>query len=289
MALTKPPGNILDLTSIPAPVEATTLGITGAFTAGTAAWAIGTDQIVKDVNGKFGFGTDDPQATLDVSLTDNFKTAHNDFSGDGLHIQSSGTGGVGNYGGGISFSRLSADNNTRSAGIASYQSGSDADQSGLALFTHPSAVTGAPLVAKVLLDHEGRLLASSGITLGNGTTYAADKTMDDYEEGNFTALLSDGTNTNATYVVQVGTYTKIGNKVHVQGYLSTSELGSISGDVRISGLPFAAANVTSSFSAASIGFASGLGITAGLALTASVQPNTTAITLRVWNASGGTF
>lgn len=133
-----------------------------------------------------------------------------------------------------------------------------------------------------------RVIASEGITLGSGTTYAAANTLDDYEEGTFTPLLTDGTNTNASYAIQVGTYRKVGSKVHVQGLLSTSALGSISGNVGISGLPFAAANVTDSFSSASIGFAGGLNISAGVALTASVQPNKSAIDLRAWDVSTGT-
>ena len=40
----------------PSTIVGTTLDITGAFTAGTAAWAIGTDQIVKDTAGNVGIG-----------------------------------------------------------------------------------------------------------------------------------------------------------------------------------------------------------------------------------------
>jgi len=40
----------------PSTVAGTTLDITGAFAAGTAAWAIGTTQLIKNVAGVFGFG-----------------------------------------------------------------------------------------------------------------------------------------------------------------------------------------------------------------------------------------
>jgi hypothetical protein len=60
-----------------------------------------------------GLATTTPQAKLDVSDVSNFSVGYNTFSGDGLHIQCNGTGGDGAYAGGISFSRISSDNDTR--------------------------------------------------------------------------------------------------------------------------------------------------------------------------------
>ena len=74
-------------------------------------------------------------------------------------------------------------------------------------------------------------------------------TLDDYEEGTFTPTLT----TNATDFTSVtydsatsGRYTKVGNLVHVQGFIKTDaiNIGSASGDVSIGGLPFTA--ITSS-------------------------------------------
>ena len=106
--------------------------------------------------GSVGIGTSTPQAKLDVSGVGNFSTAYGTFTGDGLHIQSNGTGGAGAFTGGISFSRISADNNSRAAGIAGVQ-GADADQVGLAFFTHPSAVTTDSLQEAMRIDANGNV------------------------------------------------------------------------------------------------------------------------------------
>ncbi len=52
----------------PAAVAGTTLGITGAFTAGTAAWAVGTNQLVKGTDGNFGIGVTPSATSGGVSL-----------------------------------------------------------------------------------------------------------------------------------------------------------------------------------------------------------------------------
>ena len=92
-----------------------------------------------------------------------------------------------------------------------------------------------------------RVLEAGGLTF-NGDTAAANA-LDDYEEGSFTPLLgahsSDGTH---SYTPQLGSYTKIGNKVSIWLKLAVNTLntsGTISGNLEIRGLPFASANITS--------------------------------------------
>ena len=77
-------------------------------------------------------------------------------------------------------------------------------------------------------------------------------TLDDYEEGIFTpTLTTNGADfTSVTYDSLVkGKYTKIGNIVHIQGFMRTDAInkGSASGDVAIGGLPFTAGANTSGF------------------------------------------
>jgi len=129
-------------------------------------------------------------------------------------------------------------------------------------------------------------IEAGGITF-NGDTATANA-LNDYEEGTWTPLLSDGTNTNASYATQVGTYTKIGNSVHVQGRLTTTALGSVSGDVQIAGLPFNSANVSEAYTTASFGYAAGLNISAGVAVTGTIQANVPRIAMRTWDAATGT-
>lgn len=83
-------------------------------------------------------------------------------------------------------------------------------------------------------------------------------TLDDYEEGPWTpALATTGTAfTSVTYTTQTGSYTKIGNMVHVTGVVITSAvtIGAATGQVTITGLPFASAAFGP---AGSVGFSSG--------------------------------
>ena len=116
-----------------------------------------TDYVTIDTSGKLGIGTTSPQAKLDVSDVGNFSTGYNTFSGDGLHIQCTGTAGDGSYAGGISFSRISADNNSRAAGISAVQTETDADRVGLAFFTHNSNTTANALVEAMRIDSDGKV------------------------------------------------------------------------------------------------------------------------------------
>lgn len=104
-----------------------------------------------------GIGTTSPYAVLNTQVTSNFSTTYNDYSGDGLHITCDATQGSGNYGGGISFSRIASGSSHRKAGIALVQTNTDADECGLAFFTAPSPTSGVALSEKMRLDDEGNL------------------------------------------------------------------------------------------------------------------------------------
>ena len=99
--------------------------------------------------------------------------------------------------------------------------------------------TGAP--AKTL-DVVGDIRTSTGILFGSDT--AAANTLDDYEEGTWTPILSDGTNdaTNDSNLTS-GQYVKIGNTVYVNCQVILTSKGSISGGIRLYGLPFTVADV----------------------------------------------
>ncbi len=112
-------------------------------------------------------------------------------------------------------------------------------------------------------------------------------TLDDYEEGTWTPVLSDGTN-NATATTAVGTYTKIGSTVHIKGNLGTSSLGSVTGNIQIDGLPFAANSTSNTNSSIYAGLGGGLNITSSESVTGTVAPSASSIVLRVWDASSGT-
>ena len=110
---------------------------------------------------------------------------------------------------------------------------------------------------------------------------------DIYEEGIWTPVLSDGTNDATTHSFQTGHYTKIGRMVHFKCRIGTSNLGSVTGAIRVTGLPYTSDSATDSHSSCYVGSAGGLSITAGENMAGYVAPNTSYITLALWDGSNG--
>jgi hypothetical protein len=108
-----------------------------------------------------------------------------------------------------------------------------------------------------------------------------------YEEGTWDAVLSDGTN-NATMTRTTCRYTRIGRMVFVGGWISTSSKGSISGSLRLTGLPFTVANANAAYGSGSVGYAAGLNLTAGWSVTLLPEINTNYIALFLWSLASGT-
>ena len=92
-----------------------------------------------------------------------------------------------------------------------------------------------------------KITASTGILFGTDT--AAANTLDDYEEGDFTASLSNlGT---GTIDEEKATYTKIGRQVIVNVYMKIDSIGDASGSIQVAGLPFTSKSSALSRSATS--------------------------------------
>ena len=87
---------------------------------------------------------------------------------------------------------------------------------------------------RMKIDGSGNI-AAPAITLGNGTTYAAANTLDDYEEGTFTPSVGG----NATYNSQIGKYVKIGRSVTIKLEIHINSIGTGSTST-ITGIPYAA-------------------------------------------------
>ena len=132
----------------------------------------------------------------------------------------------------------------------------------------------------------GQMMSPTGITLGNGTTYAAANTLDDYETGTWTPAWSAGT-TDATYNIQVGTYTKIGNKVHAQCRVQITSAGTMSGNLSLTGLPFAASSTANNYSGIHCGYGSNLAITAGASVGGFINLGNTSATMKIWSITTG--
>jgi hypothetical protein len=72
-----------------------------------------------------------------------------------------------------------------------------------------------------------------------GTTHTS-SLLDDYEEGYWTPIFTGSSGGTFTMSLGLGSYTKIGNLIHLTWYAGTSGLGTATGMIRIGNLPYAA-------------------------------------------------
>ena len=122
---------------------------------------------------------------------------------------------------------------------------------GATSFTSDAILTGnttSAIVAESTLTYDGTTLTLDGGQIAFPATQAASSganTLDDYEEGSWTpAIGGSGGQSGQVHDIQTGNYIKVGKIVALYGYVRVSTLGTITGVVQISGLPFTSANVT---------------------------------------------
>jgi hypothetical protein len=134
----------------------------------------------------------------------------------------------------------------------------------------------------------GAIQLSAGVGFPATQVASSDaNTLDDYEEGTWTPTIV-GTTTagTGTYSFQGGQYTKIGNRVFVEGYMSWSAHTG-TGNMRIGGLPFALGSA-SFYSSGSIGDVNAIALTAGNTLTILGVASSSSIEMRQLPTGGGT-
>jgi hypothetical protein len=135
--------------------------------------------------------------------------------------------------------------------------------------------------------------AGKGVDFSRNTPAvgSASQLLDWYEEGTWTpTLTTSGTNfTSVSYFPDAvtGRYTRIGNLVQIQGSMRTVGItvGSASGDLRIGGLPYAAANI--GFSDSCVSFADVSSFATNQPSAGRVVGNTTQIALEYRTAANG--
>ena len=132
--------------------------------------------------------------------------------------------------------------------------------------------------------------AGKGIDF-SANTHAAGMTselLNDYEEGTWTATISDGT-TDATMNAgrRTGTYTRVGRQVTVHNYIATTSMTGVTGNLRIKGLPFTVGN--SPTVGGSIGYCdSSMVFTLGQSMVLQTASGVDYIVIRYWNGAAGT-
>jgi hypothetical protein len=103
----------------------------------------------------------------------------------------------------------------------------------------------------LIMGTSGKGIDFSATSNGSGTMTS--ELLNDYEEGTWTPTFAGtGGNSGQVYATQNGTYTKVGRLVTFSAVLELSTLGTITGFVRIDGLPFTPAATPASRPATTI-------------------------------------
>jgi len=113
-----------------------------------------------------------------------------------------------------------------------------------------------------------------------------DNSVAAYSEGTWIPVLSDGTNDATMSGTTAGFYEKIGRIVNIRMVVETTSLGSVSGDIRVTGLPFTAASGYPGGVCAVK--ATGLNIVIPESLTGEVVGGSTYVQLKNWDLTTGT-
>jgi len=128
----------------------------------------------------------------------------------------------------------------------------------------------------------------SGIIGGAGSKSGVIGTTElEYEEGEWTGVITDGTNPMAMSY-DTGYYTKVGNWVTCSGFFMTSDIQSASGGIRMTGLPFTVDSNNAARTSGSMGYGAGFAITAGHSCSIYVEKDDIVIYFVLYDATSGT-
>ena len=260
-----------------------TLAVAGAATFDT------TTLVVDATNDRVGINKATPTTTLDVSGT--FAASGSVTSSSLFIANTDGALGAINSSGanGGYFEWRTSGTTIADIGTAQQIFGSGGnDTFGINARGARSLVFGSNNAERVRITSAGVVeLAQGQIKFPATQVPSADaNTLDDYEEGTFTPTIAGSTTAGtATYVSQVGVYTKIGRIVNFSITINYNS-GTGTGNLTISGLPFTslAAGANSS---ASIGAFVNVALSASHIATASVPNNSVFIGFEQYPTGGG--
>jgi len=142
----------------------------------------------------------------------------------------------------------------------------------------------------IVIGTAGKGIDFSATANSSGTMTS--ELFDDYEEGTFTPTLlpsfGGGSGSVTTYSTQVGRYTKIGNRVIFNLRMTIPDIGNLSGNIKVGGLPFTSVNVGDAEAPVFSGIGDSLSITAGTSVAGWVGQGDTVIFLLLWDDAAGT-
>jgi hypothetical protein len=192
--------------------------------------------------GNVGIGTSSPEAVASSTTLQ--------VNGADHSLVRTGTSAFGGYLATIPIVGVTAISNARNPITGTYNNTGVA-ASVISLFSESanSYITFSTATANNSNPSERVRVTSNGLTF-NGDTASANA-LDDYEEGTWTMGISfGGASVGVTYGNNTGKYTKIGRQVTVTGYVNLTSKGSSTGNVEITGLPFAQTGSIQNYSAA---------------------------------------
>jgi hypothetical protein len=186
-------------------------------------------------------------------------------------------------------------------GQIDFVGGTASSDAGTLVFRTGTGASSAPQTERMRIAADGNVSIANGNlimgTAGKGIDFSAtasaagmtSELLDDYEEGNWTATI-EGTTTagTATYggsgTFRAGRYTKVGRIVHISFAVEWLS-GTGTGNLKITGLPFASVNDSAVFFAAGGRFAN---VAMGTDKVGFVQlnPNTTELTVNQYQSDG---
>jgi len=138
------------------------------------------------------------------------------------------------------------------------------------------------------ISSTGVISPSQGVKFPAVQYSSADpNTLDDYEEGTFTPVITGTTTAGAgTYTIQTGNYVKVGRAIHISTNIQwTAHTGT--GNMTLSGLPFISSSDNNSQSAFVLGYVNNIALIAGNIAMAINNIGTSVISFRQSPSGGG--